>query len=146
MGSDSISTGDQSIVERAKSEKYPVPGILSRADLKMEKRITIDFRNITDISALHDKFNAELGFPDFYGKNTHALIDCLQSIRFPEEGMSKVVLGKEEVLVLELINFSNANMVIINSLLVAVETVNRRELDRGRKHSILLALSFKESH
>ncbi len=111
----------------------------------MEKRITIDFRKISDISDLHDKLDDELGFPDFYGRNIHALIDCLQSMRFPEEGMSRVVLGNEEVLMLELINFSNANMVIINSLLVAVETVNQRELDRGRKHSILLAMSFTES-
>nr|WP_294859435.1 barstar family protein [uncultured Fluviicola sp.] len=107
----------------------------------MEKRIYIDFREITEISDLHDKLNEELGFPDFYGRNVNALIDCLQSMRFPEEGMSKVVLEKEEVLVLDLKNFSNAKMIIVNSLLVAVEAVNQREIDRNRKHSIILALS-----
>lgn len=107
----------------------------------MEKKIYIDFKEITELSDLHEKLKEELGFPDFYGMNVNALIDCLQSMRFPEEGMSKVVLGEEEVLALELKNFSNAKMLLVNSLLVAVEAVNQREIDRNRKHSIVLYLS-----
>lgn len=67
--------------------------------------------------------------------NVNALIDCLQSMKFPEEGVSKIVLA------LELKNFSNAKMLLVNSLLVAVEAVNQREIDRNRKHSIVLYLS-----
>ncbi len=107
----------------------------------MKKSIYIDFKEITELSDLHEKLKVELGFPDFYGMNVNALIDCLQSMRFPEEGMSNVVLGEEEVLTLELKNFSNAKMLLLNSLLVAVEAVNQREMDRNRKHSIVLYLS-----
>ncbi|EMH4164457.1 barstar family protein [Pluralibacter gergoviae] len=35
----------------------------------------------------HNEMKILFGFHDFYGKNTHALIDCLTSLRYPEDGM-----------------------------------------------------------
>lgn len=107
----------------------------------MKKVISIDFKKINDISSLHDDFKQKLGFPDFYGKNINALIDCLSSMRFPEEGMSELTLKEDETLILELKDFSNSNMIIINNLLIAIEEVNKREANRGRTASILLSLS-----
>ncbi len=104
------------------------------------KKVFIDFSKTKDIADLHNLLKTELGFPDFYGKNVNALIDCLSSMRFPEEGMSQVTLGEKEVLIFEMSGFSNANMITINNLLIAVEETNKRELNRKREPSILLSI------
>ncbi|EKO4420943.1 barstar family protein, partial [Escherichia coli] len=39
--------------------------------------LSINFNEINSHSEFHEKFKRLFGFPDFYGKNFHAFIDCL---------------------------------------------------------------------
>ena len=43
-----------------------------------------------------------MGFPDFYGKNMNAWIDCMCDVDDPDAGMTSVHVSKGEVLVLVL--------------------------------------------
>lgn len=42
--------------------------------------IVIDGKKMTDESAAHSEFRTKLGFPNYYGENVHALIDCLSDL------------------------------------------------------------------
>ncbi|NLR56919.1 barnase inhibitor [Chitinophaga polysaccharea] len=104
------------------------------------KKIQLDFRKITSIEHFHSEMKSIMGFPDFYGANVNALIDCLSSMRYPDEGMSKITLSLTEILLIEVIGLSQSNVVILNNLLVAIENVNNRELSRGRTPSIYMCM------
>lgn len=43
--------------------------------------ITIDCSQVTDKSQLHSLLAEKLAFPDYYGHNLDALMDCLTDIR-----------------------------------------------------------------
>jgi hypothetical protein len=104
------------------------------------KKIKLDFNKIVSIEDLHRELKEKMGFPDFYGANVNALIDCLSAMRYPEEGMSKIVLGNEEVLLIEAVRLSQSNVVILNNLIIAIENVNNRELNKGRGPSIYMCM------
>lgn len=55
-------------------------------------QVTLDFNKITDWSSFHSACQEAMGFPDFYGRNMNAWIDCMSSIDAPDEGMSKVTV------------------------------------------------------
>ena len=61
------------------------------------KTIQIDCKGLKE-KDLHLVFKEKLGFPDFYGMNWNALIDCLSYLREPEAEMTKVSLEEDEVL------------------------------------------------
>ena len=50
---------------------------------------------ITDWKSFHDECAAVFGFPDFYGRNMNAWIDCLTYVR-EGDGMSRYELGPDE--------------------------------------------------
>jgi hypothetical protein len=64
--------------------------------------VTIDTTEISDWSSFHDVFARELGFPDFYGRNMNAWIDCMTSLDSPDDGLTKVHAPESGVLVLNL--------------------------------------------
>jgi hypothetical protein len=104
------------------------------------KKIKLDFNKIVSIEDLHKELKEKMGFPEFYGGNVNALIDCLSAMRYPDEEMSKITLGNEEVLLIEVARLSQSNVVILNNLLIAIENVNNRELNKGRGPSIYMCL------
>ena len=55
--------------------------------IKSSYKIVVDFKRLKSLRELHEYLLAEFEFFDGYGKNIHALIDCLTSLRYPEEGM-----------------------------------------------------------
>lgn len=63
--------------------------------------VTIQDSRISDWSSFHDVFADALGFPDFYGRNMNAWIDCL-TYRDEDDGMSSVVVPPGDVLTLQL--------------------------------------------
>lgn len=101
----------------------------------------LDLSKINSLEQLHLELKDLFGFPDFYGKNIHALIDCLSSLRYPEEGMTEVVLGKDEILLLETKGLSQKEQFFIIDLLIAIENVNQREITGGNPPSIYLSLN-----
>lgn len=61
--------------------------------------VRLDTREITDF---HEVFKKGFGFPDFYGRNSDAWIDCMTSLDAPEDGVSTVHTPPGGVLVLQL--------------------------------------------
>ena len=55
---------------------------------------------ITDWPSFHAECQHALGFPDFYGANMDAWIDCMSSLQ-DEDGMIGVRLEPDELLLLE---------------------------------------------
>ena len=58
--------------------------------------ITIDFATIKNWDEFHRVFSSVMGFPEFYGKNMDAWIDCMSYINDPDAGMSKLVVKTGE--------------------------------------------------
>lgn len=60
--------------------------------------VTIDFNKIANWESFHSVFSEVMGFPDFYGNNNNAWIDCMSYIDDKESGMSQVTVGSGESL------------------------------------------------
>ena len=100
------------------------------------KTITIDCDGMTKIE-LNQTMKDLLGFPDFYGMNWDAMIDCLSYMRQPETGMSNLTLENDEMLLINCKRLSKANFDLKNFLDV-IEFVNEREISCGGISQILL--------
>lgn len=100
----------------------------------------IDFSDIKKIEDMHELLMKKFGFPDFYGKNIHALIDCLSSLRYPEDGMTSITLKKDETLLLIIKNISETSRDVIVDFIIAIEAVNQRNINIGSPVSVLLSL------
>jgi len=90
------------------------------------KTIEIDCKGLTK-KDLHLVFKEKLGFPDFYGMNWDALIDCLSSLRDPETGMTEVSLEEDEVLLIYCNDLSKSKF-DSNVFVDVIEFVNARGL------------------
>lgn len=64
--------------------------------------VRIDTTRIRDWASFHDVFSETFGFPDFYGRNMDAWIDCMTSLDDPAAGMSTIHAPKGGVLTLQL--------------------------------------------
>ncbi len=104
------------------------------------RKQTIDLSPLQDENQLHRVVKDLFQFPEFYGNNIHALIDCWSSLRFPEDEMTKTVLEKDEQLILELRGTANAKIELVRTVLIAIENVNQREISKNRTPSILVLL------
>lgn len=69
--------------------------------LNIGATIRLDFTPVTRWDEYHDAFVAAFGLPAFYGRNGHALLDCLSSLRDPDAGMSRVVIAPGEVVLVQ---------------------------------------------
>lgn len=91
--------------------------------------IDVDFSGINSSLDLHHKLKSTFGFPDFYGNNVNALIDCLTDIRDTGElyePMCNISLKKDELLGLRAKGFVQLDHYVIKELLFAIEFLNNR--------------------
>lgn len=102
--------------------------------------LEIDFSGVSDLNSMHKLLMEKFGFPDFYGKNVNALIDCLTSLRHPEDRMTNIHLASGEVLSLVVKSLPMDNLLILNNFLIAIQSVNERYINRGEAAVILLVL------
>ena len=100
------------------------------------KTITIDCDGMTK-TGLNQTMKDLLGFPDFYGMNWDAMIDCLSYMRFPEAGMSKITLEHDEMLIVNCKHLAKAEF-DMRSFVDVIEAVNEREISYGGISQILL--------
>jgi RNAse (barnase) inhibitor barstar len=108
----------------------------------MIKRISINADLITDWDSFHDIFKMTLGFPDFYGRNMNAWIDCMTDIDAPENGMTKVWINKTDTLVIEILNgesFKERCNAIYLALLECSAFVNYRKLENNEQAMIAIS-------
>ena len=61
-------------------------------------QVEIDFAKISDWDSFHASFKKAMGFPDFYGSNNDAWIDCMSYIDDPGSGMSTITVAPGEAL------------------------------------------------
>ena len=102
--------------------------------------MTIDFKGVNTVDKMHKKLKQAFGFPDFYGANFNALIDCLGDIRYPEYGMSELTIGEDEILSLTIKNFPYDDELIVNNFFYAIKCVNAKAILNEVSPSIHLIL------
>ena len=108
--------------------------------MKIEKKIKIDFTRIKTLDDFYTELSSLFGFPDFFGRNVNALIDCLFSLRYPEDKMTKIHVADSEYLLIELHHFSLATDEIKEILIVTIENVSLKCTEKGQEPSIVLLL------
>ena len=68
----------------------------------MQLVVKIPAEKISDWASFHDVFKSTLGFPDFYGSNVEAWIDCMTSIDSADDGLSKITVAPGSILILQI--------------------------------------------
>ena len=105
--------------------------------------VIIDTDQIHDWNGFHEYFATIFGFPDFYGKNMDAWIDCMSSLDRPEHNMSRIHVKPGNILVLQCTNMGDLarrHRDIYEEIIACSALVNYRRLLLGE--SALLTLSF----
>ena len=101
--------------------------------------IEIDFSGAASQAAMHELLQRAFGFPDFYGRNFHALVDCWSSLRSPEDGMSTITLPDVAgTLTIHAHGLTTLERDALFVLVGAIQDVNRRELHNGHSPMIYL--------
>jgi Barstar (barnase inhibitor) len=106
--------------------------------------VSVDCAKISDWTSFHDVFAEVFGFPDFYGRNASAWIDCMTSLDSPEDGMSTIHAAKGHVLTIHLENvkpFREQHPDLYADLIECSAFVNWRRIEVGEP--AVLALSFR---
>lgn len=109
----------------------------------MTKNIQIDADKIEDWESFHDLFSKALGFPNFYGRNMNAWIDCMTYLDDLNVGMTSLHVVAGDVLVIclsEARDFKKRCPDIYDALVECSAFVNYRRIEKGQ--SAVLALSF----
>jgi hypothetical protein len=65
------------------------------------KKLRLQTENITDWDSFHEEFARLMGFPDFYGRNMNAWIDCLSYLDDSGANLTNIGLATGETLFLE---------------------------------------------
>lgn len=105
--------------------------------------VKIPVDKIHDWDSFHTVFAETLGFPDFYGRNMNAWIDCMTSIDSPEDAMSKIHGNKEAGMILDLgvcTEFAKRCPQQYEAILDSVGFINYRRMEAGEEPA--LSLSF----
>lgn len=104
--------------------------------------VFLDGRSIGSWRAFHAECQSAFGFPDFYGRNMDAWIDCLCSLR-DADGMSKFVLKPDETLEIDVMYCDALRKKapeIVEALAECVAEVNQRYAENGEKPALSLHL------
>lgn len=105
--------------------------------------MSIDCDKITDWPTFYGEFAEAFGFPDFYGKNMDAWIDCLTYLDDPEAGMTTVRCDTGCIVVLELLNARSLRQRcpdLYDAVIEGAAFVNWRRLETDQP--AVLAISF----
>lgn len=112
------------------------------------KILTIDTNQITDSNSFHSYFKEAMGFPDFYGGNMDAWIDCMTYVDEPTAGMTQITVVPGEMLVLQLTNarsFKSRCRDVYDELIECAAFVNYRRINNPyHQNDPVLVLSFFE--
>ncbi len=106
------------------------------------KLIEIDGATITSWRSFHSVFKSIMGFPDFYGANMNAWIDCMTCVDEPDDAMSKVHAPEEGVLVIHLKSAKSLKKrcpELFETLVEATALVNFRRIEMGSPPVLMLS-------
>jgi RNAse (barnase) inhibitor barstar len=93
----------------------------------------IDASKILDWPTFHSQCAVAFGFPDFYGQNMNAWVDCLSYLT-EGDGMSRFVLTEGELLFIHIEHFkefSTRLQGISSALLECTASTNQRYIESG---------------
>lgn len=102
----------------------------------MIRTLRFDGRQLADWPAFHDAFSRALGFPDFYGRNQDAWIDCMTRLDAP--GFNARGLDPGDILLVQ-IESAGADPAILTALLEMSAFVNHRRLQTGEAPILILS-------
>ena len=108
----------------------------------MTIRINTDL--IDSWTSFHQVFKIALGFPDFYGANMDAWIDCMTDIDDPNSGMTRLTVEPNATVLIELVNsenFRKSHEDIYFALLDCVAFVNMRKINEN-SHTLIAVASM----
>lgn len=100
--------------------------------------VRIDSHSIYDWESFHNTCKVAFGFPDFYGMNLNAFIDCLSYID-EGDGKSNIILEPNEILQIEILDsetFKTRLPEIFEGFVDSVEFVNQRFVEDGKDEKI----------
>ncbi|NMM25932.1 MAG: barstar family protein [Glaciimonas sp.] len=104
--------------------------------------VSLNGEAITNWEAFHNESQRMFGFPDFYGRNMNAWVDCMSYLR-DDDNMSLFRLKPDEVLRIEV---QHADFLrkqapeILDDLTFCIEAINERYADYGEKPALELIL------
>jgi RNAse (barnase) inhibitor barstar len=104
--------------------------------------VQLDGLRMLDWPSFHVESQERFGFPDFYGRNMDAWVDCMSGVR-DDDGMSSIVLAPDEVLQIEVTNSDALRKKaphILSALEDCVEAVNERYAEDGENPALRLEL------
>ncbi|MGN6505182.1 MAG: barstar family protein [Tepidisphaeraceae bacterium] len=100
--------------------------------------VRLDASRLSDWDAFHTVFASEFGFPDFYGRNMNAWIDCMTDLS-EDTGMTSVRGSATDPVVLYLNNTNAVPKEIFEALVECAGFVNWRRLEVGEPAVLILA-------
>jgi RNAse (barnase) inhibitor barstar len=108
--------------------------------LNIGATIRLDFTPVTSWDGYHDVFVAAFGLPAFYGRNGHALLDRLSSLRDPDAGMSRVVVAPGEVVLVQVDGLAAMPRELRESFIMTLEVLSERCAAREQSSPIVLVI------
>ena len=106
--------------------------------------LRIDANEITDRDTFHAVFASAFGFPEFYGRNMDAWIDCLTHLDEPDSGMTSVHVAPGQCLSLVIDHAAELKSrcpELFGALVECTAFVNWRRVEAGGDPVLALALS-----
>lgn len=104
--------------------------------------VKLDGELLTDWEAFHTVSQEAFGFPDYYGRNISAWIDCLSYLR-DDDGMAAIRLNDDELLTIALSGSEALGQrfpELLEELQFCVDMINERYADYGEKPALQLLL------
>jgi RNAse (barnase) inhibitor barstar len=101
----------------------------------------VQTKSITDWDSFHSVFAETMGFPDFYGRNMNAWIDCMSCFN---DGMTRFTVAPGDFFHLEVADtkdFAQRVPEIFHAFIECAAFVNRRRIDKGEPPILVLVLS-----
>ena len=98
------------------------------------QRVRLESKRITDWDSYHSVFAETMGFPDFYGRNQDAWIDCMSYLDDAGAGMTRFTVSRGELFHLEIADaedFQRRLPEIFRAFIECVAIVNCRCIDAG---------------
>jgi RNAse (barnase) inhibitor barstar len=107
------------------------------------QRVRLESKRITDWDSFHSVFAETFGFPDFYGRNQNAWIDCMSYLDDADAGMTRFTVLPGELFHLEVSDtedFQRRLPEIFQAFVDCASFVNRRRVDIGEPPILSLVL------
>lgn|GEM_PF-213347 len=110
---------------------------------KSDAVVVMDGKRLIGVDNFHSEFATTFGFPDFYGRNMDAWIDCMGYLDDPDAGMSTLTVEPGNAVTIRIDNYEHFKQAAPKQwidLLECAAFVNWRRTEEGC--GAILALAF----